>query len=257
MSARPISEDDLQAYVDETLEADRRAEVAEYLSSHPEEARRIERYREQRASLRAALDPIAEEPLPPELNLARMIQARRRPSLAWTRWAAAAAVLLCIGGVTGWSVRGATQTARRGIGALAGEAADSYQVYASDRVRPVEMGEGDRARLVEWASARLGRPVSVPDLSGAGYRFMGGRMVATPHGPAALFMYDDDRGTRLVLLTREMDVDRNMPMSEHSRNGLEGVAWSSQGIGYSLVGPTSSELRPLANEVRRQLGNSL
>jgi anti-sigma factor RsiW len=82
-------------------------------------------------------------------------------------------------------------------------------------------------------------------------------MVATPHGPAALFMYDDDRGTRLVLLTREMDVDRNMPMSEHSRNGLEGVSWSSQGIGYSLVGPTSSELRPLANEVRRQLGNSL
>jgi anti-sigma factor RsiW len=257
MSSRPISEDDLHAYVDETLEAARRAEVTEYLSSHPEAARRIERYRDQRASLRAALAPIAEEPLPPELNLARMIQARRRPSLAWTRWAAAAAVLLCIGGVTGWSVRGATQTARHGIVALAGEAADSYQVYASDRIRPVEMGEGDRASLLRWASARLGRPVSVPDLSGSGYRFMGGRLVATPHGPAVLFMYDDDRGTRLVLLTREMDVDRDTPMSRHARDGVEGFTWSTQGIGYGLVGPPSSQLHPLADEVRRQMSSTL
>jgi anti-sigma factor RsiW len=257
MSSRPISEDDLQAYVDEVLESARRAEVVEYLSSHPEEARRIDRYRNQRADLRAALAPIAEEPLPSELNLARMLQARRRPSLAWTRWAAAAAVLLCLGGVAGWAVRGATEPTRRGILALAGEATDSYQVYASDRVRPVEVDPSDRAGLVRWASDRLGHPVSVPDLSGSGYRFMGGRLVATPHGPAALFMYDDQRGTRLVLLTREMDADRNTPMSRHSRDGLEGFTWSKQGVGYSLIGPPSSELHPLANEIRRQTGSVL
>lgn len=257
MNARPISEDDLQAYVDETLEAARRAQVASYLSTHPEEARRIERYRDQRALLRAALAPIADEPVPPELNLTRMLETRRRPRREWARWAAAAVVLLCLGGVTGWSMRGATEHGPRGIVALAGEAADSYQVYASDRVRPVEMGEDDRAGLIRWASTRLGRAVSVPDLSTSGYRFMGGRLVATPHGCAVLFMYDDPAGTRLVLFTRTMEADRNMPMSEHSRDGLEGVAWSSEGIGYSLVGPTSSELRPIANEIRRQVGTTL
>ena len=149
------------------------------------------------------------------------------------------------------------QHGTRGIIALAGEAADSYQVYAADRVRPVEMGESDRAGLIRWASARLGRPVSVPDLSAAGYRFMGGRLVATPHGPAVMFMYDDPHGTRLVLFTREMDVDRNTPMSRHARDGLEGVAWSNQGVGYTLMGPTSSEIRPLADEVRRQVSSSL
>ena len=254
---RPISEEDLQGYVDEVLEAARRAEVQDYLSGHPEEARRIERYREQRAALRAALAPIAAEPLPPELNLARMIEARRRPRMEWTRWAAAALVFLCVGGVAGWSVRGATQHGTRGIVALAGEAADSYQVYASDHVRPVEMGESDRAGLISWASGRLGRPVSVPDLSASGYRFMGGRMVATSHGPAVLFMYDDRHGTRLVLFSREMDVDRNMPMSEHARDGLEGVAWSNQGVGYTLVGPASSDLRPLADQVRHQVDRTL
>jgi anti-sigma factor RsiW len=254
---RPISEEDLQGYVDEVLEAERRAEVQDYLSGHPEEARRIERYRQHRAALRAALAPIAAEPLPSELNLARMIEARRHPRVEWTRWAAAAAVLLCIGGAAGWSMRGAKERGTRGIVALASEAADSYQVYAADRVRPVEMGESDRAGLIRWASARLGRPVSVPDLSAAGYRFMGGRLVATPHGPAVMFMYDDPHGTRLVLFTREMDVDRNTPMSRHARDGLEGVAWSNQGVGYTLMGPTSSEIRPLADEVRRQVSSSL
>jgi len=257
MTSRPISEDDLQAYVDEVLETHRRAEVLDYLSSHPEEGKRIERYREQRAALRDALAPIAQEPLPPELNLARMIQARRRPDLAWTRWAAAAAVLLCIGGATGWSLRGATQSTPRGIPALAAEAADSYQVYASDRVRPVEMRESDRAELIRWASLRLGHPVSVPDLSASGYRFMGGRLVATPHGPAALFMYDDDRGTRLVLFTREMESDKNTPMSRQSRDGVDGFTWSKEGIGYSLVGPASPQLHPLADEIRRQVSTPM
>jgi len=254
---RPISEDDLQGYVDEVLEPPRRAEVQEYLSGNPEEARRVERYRDQRAALRAALAPIAAEPLPPELNLARMIEARRRPRMEWTRWAAAAAVFLCIGGMAGWSMRGATDRSTHGIVALAGEAADSYQVYASDRVRPVEMGDGDRAGLIRWASDRLGRQVSVPDLSASGYRFMGGRLVATAHGPAVLFMYDDHHGQRLVLFSREMTVDRNTPMSQHARDGLQGVAWSNQGVGYTLVGPSSSRLRPLADEVRRQVNGTL
>ncbi len=254
---RPISEEDLQAYVDEVLEPARLAEVQDYLSGNPEEARRVERYREQRTALRAALAPIAAEPLPPALNLARMIEARRRPRMEWTRWAAAAVVLLCVGGAAGWSVRGATQRGTHGIVALAGEAADSYQVYASDRVRPVEMGENDRAGLVRWASGRLGRQVSVPDLSASGYRFMGGRLVPTPHGPAVMFMYDDHHGTRLVLFSREMEVDRDTPMSRHARDGVEGVAWSNQGVGYTLVGPSSPGLKPLADEVRRQVSTTL
>ena len=254
---RPISEDDLQAFVDEVLEPARRSEVQDYLSGNPEEARRLERYREQRAALRAAFAPVAAEPLPPELNLARMIEARRRPRMEWTRWAAAAVVLLCVGGVAGWSMRGATHRESHGIVALAGEAADSYQVYASDRVRPVEMGESDRASLVRWTSARLGRQVSVPDLAASGYRFMGGRLVPTPHGPAVMFMYDDDHGTRLVLFSRQMTVDRDTPMSRHSRDGVEGVAWSNEGVGYTLVGPSSPGLEPLADEVRRQVSTTL
>ena len=44
---------------------------------------------------------------------------------------------------------------------------------------------------------------------------MGGRLVATEHGPAALFMYDDDRGTRVTMLVRPMKVEGEMKMVPH------------------------------------------
>jgi anti-sigma factor RsiW len=83
---------------------------------------------------------------------------------------------------------------------------------------------------------------------------MGGRLVATDHGPAAMFMYDDDRGSRIVLLTRPMSsADRNAPMTPQSRGDVGGLAWADDGVGYSLVGQAAAEsLRPIANEVRRQ-----
>jgi anti-sigma factor RsiW len=82
---------------------------------------------------------------------------------------------------------------------------------------------------------------------------MGGRVVATSHGPAAMFMYDDDQGDRLVVLTRPMATDQGQPMTPHSGSDVSGFAWADDGMGYSLVGQSSPEvLRPIANEARKQ-----
>jgi anti-sigma factor RsiW len=87
---------------------------------------------------------------------------------------------------------------------------------------------------------------------------MGGRVVTTAHGPAALFMYDDDRGTRLVMLTRPMVADQNAPMTSHANGPINGFAWADKGLGYSLVGPTAPEiLHPIANEMRRQISREI
>jgi anti-sigma factor RsiW len=253
MSHRPITEDDLHAYVDRVLEPERQAEVADYLGAHPEVARRVAAFSDQRSLLREALAPIAEEPLPAKLNLSRMIENRaRRPSVI--RWAMAAALLLSIGGLGGWAMRGALQASPGGLGALAQEAAVSYRVYAPDRIRPVEVRASDSAQLVQWVSDRLHRPINVPDLTTSGYRLMGGRLVATDHGPAAMFMYDDDQGGRIVVLTRTMNsADQNAPMTSQSQGDVGGFAWADDGVGYSLVGHAAPDsLRPIANEVRRQ-----
>lgn len=251
----PITEDDLHGYVDQVLAPERRAEVEAYLAEHPEVAGRVAGYAAQRDGLREALGPIAQEPVPPELSLGRMIEARR-PS-AWHRpWQAiaAAVLLLAIGGTGGWAWRGLAEPPRSGIAALAREGAENYAVYAADHSRAVELGAADRPQLVSWLSDRLQRPVAVPDLAQAGYRFMGGRLVATPHGPAGLLMYDDDRGTRLAMLVRPMEIEGDTPMSEHSQGAVSGVTWADRGLGYTLVGDRPADvLHPLADEARRQI----
>lgn len=253
MSQRPITEDDLHAYVDQALAPERRVEVAAYLDDHPEVAGRVATFGAQREQLRGALAAIADEPLPSELNLAHIIERRRqRPLRAWG--AIAALLLLGIGGLSGWTMRSLRQDGSSGLSALAQEAAYSYGVYAPDRVRPVEIRASDSAELTQWMSNRLNQPVKAPDLSASGYRLMGGRLVATSHGPAAMFMYDDDHGDRLVMLTRPMNSGgRDAPMTPHASGNVAGFAWADRGMGYTLVGQLPGDtLKPIANEIRKQ-----
>jgi anti-sigma factor RsiW len=253
MNQRPITEDDLHGYVDQALSPERRAEVVSYLDDHPDVGKRVAGFADQRRQLRAALAPIAEEPVPAALNLSRMIESRRRH--VPVRWAIAATLLLCIGGAFGWGLHGSLQPAPGGLAALAQEASDSFDVFAPDHVRPVEMRAADRTELVQWVSSRLHRTVKVPDLYPSGYRLMGGRLIATSHGPAAMFMYDNDRGSRIVMLTRPMNsTDQNAPMTARSKGDVAGFTWADGGTGYSLVGQAPADvLKPLADEMRKQI----
>lgn len=255
MSIRPITEDDLHAFIDDRLDAARRSEVGAYLEAHPDVARRVSDYRAQSSLLEAALGPVAEEPIPPELDLSHMVENRQRqhPPRRWML-AAAAVALVCAGLAGGWTLRGYTLPASRGIDALAQEATASYAVYAPDRFRPVEIRAEDRGALVAWTREQLGRAIEIPNLAASGYRLMGGRVVPTDHGAAALFMYDDDKGSRLVMFVRPMAIDKDMPMSLHARGDVNGYAWADGGLGYSLTGSVPpARLQPMADDARRQL----
>jgi len=257
MSNRPISEKDLNGFVDRRLEARRKAEVAIYLQAHPSVANRVASMCEQRDMLQRAFAAVAHEPLPPELNLARMSDRRRLGSPVSPLTLAAAAIgLLCLGGIGGWSLYSLSAQPMTGIAALAREATASYAAYAPDPTHPVEIR--GRAPLVAWAAQRLGRSVAVPDLALSGYRFMGGRIVATAHGAAALLMYDNDHGLRLVMLMRPMAREQNMPMARYAEGALNGYSWAAKGLGYSLVGLAApAVLHPLADEVRRQIESTI
>ena len=58
----------------------------------------------------------------------------------------------------------------------------------------MEVDAGQEAHLMQWLSKRLGRQLVTPDLSGAGLRLMGGRLLPAEDGPAAQFMYENDTG---------------------------------------------------------------
>jgi anti-sigma factor RsiW len=250
----PILEEDLHAFIDNGLGDARRRDVQDYLDRHPEAASQVAAFAAQRQVLRSAFAGTADEPVPLRLNLQHMVAKRHSPP-EW-HWGMAAVVMMALGlgGFGGWSVRGSFPEAHGGIAALAREAKSSYAVYAADTLRPVEMGPERQTDLVRWVSARLQRSVAIPNLSDSGYRFIGGRLVSTEHGPAGMFIYDDANGTRLAMVVRPMAIERDTPMMRQSEGNIAGFTWAARGLGYSVVGTERADaLHPLADEVRRQI----
>lgn len=255
MTGRPITEDDLQAFVDGALGSERHHEVTLFLASSEEAAKRVASYQKDAAALRSALAPIAVEAIPSRLNLANIIETQRPAKrLLFMPMAAAAVALLAIGAWGGWLLRGDSMAPTEGITALGQEAMASYSTFATDRVRPVEVRADGSDDLKGLASATIGGPAATPDLRKAGYRLMGGRAVPTPHGPGLLLMYDNDKGSRLVLLTRRMQVDQDRPMEPTDHRDVRGWSWAREGLGYSVVGTIDSEdLHSIADEIRSQI----
>jgi anti-sigma factor RsiW len=254
MSKRPISEDDLQAFVDNALDGERRSEVSEYLLSNADAALRVASYQNHASAMRQAFDPIAKEPVPSRLNLANIAASRRSARPDYLRMAAAAVVLLAAGTTSGWIMRGYSVLPNEGVAALAQEASATYGAFAADTLRPVEVRADGTKNLEQLASVTLNGQAVIPDLSKAGYRLMGGRVIPTTHGSGIMLMYDNDKGSRLVMLSRRMLVDQDKPMASSASGSTNGWSWAKGGMGYSLVGSLpADELHPIADAMRSQV----
>jgi anti-sigma factor RsiW len=82
---------------------------------------------------------------------------------------------------------------------LAQRAVAAYAVYAPDRVHPVDMAGDQKDRLAAWLSNRMNMTVVLPRLDAAGFALLGGRLMVGEKAPAALLMYENGQGRRLIL----------------------------------------------------------
>ena len=189
------------------------------------------------------------------LNLTRLLHQQLASRRSSWQLAASVALAVGIGAGCGWVMRAAAEPQQfSGIAALEHEAVANHLVYAADRRRPIELGATQRDDLAQWVSSRLRHPVTPPDLAMLRYRFMGGRLVATAHGAAALFMYDNDRGTRLSIFVRPMRNDETTPILVLDIGDVEGCAWVEHGIGYTLIADEPyKELARMSEYVRLQI----
>ncbi|MFN4016780.1 MAG: anti-sigma factor family protein [Reyranella sp.] len=252
--AFPIGEDELQAFVDERLDGERRAAVEAHLASHPELAERVALERRQRAILRSRLEAKFAEPIPARLRIAQLRAARRS---SWTRvWprAAAAAIALFAAGVTaGWFAnRIAPSTlAPAPTVSVAQGAKAAYRTFVVEVAHPVEVGVQQEAHLLQWLSKRLGRKLAAPDLSPFGYRLMGGRLLPGGSGAAAQLMYDDASGRRLTIYVRATEGTETAFRFQKEGDAAT-FAWIDQGFGFAVTATaTREELLPIAEAVYR------
>src|SRR2546423_13097290 len=90
----PVTEDELHAYVDNELPAERRGDVEAWLMAHPDDAERVRSWRAMAEALHARYDAVADEPVPKRLDVERLVRQPRQ----WGYAAVAATLAALIAG---------------------------------------------------------------------------------------------------------------------------------------------------------------
>ncbi|MCX7321521.1 MAG: anti-sigma factor [Hyphomicrobiales bacterium] len=235
----PVTEDELHAFVDDELPAERRADVEAWLKAHPDDAERVRSWRSMAELLHARYDAVAEEPVPQRLELERL--TRQSQSRPWIYGAVAAALVAFLaGGSIGWLAHGAS-TSTSSFQTFALDALDAHRTYVVEVRHPVEVEGSDRAHLQQWLSKRVGYTIKAPDLESAGLKLVGGRLLPGPDTPAAFFMYETPSGERFTLYTSRARTDTtSMRFAEQDKDGA--MFWADKGVGYVVSG-TSDKAR--------------
>jgi len=264
-SSEPVTDDELHALIDDQLTPAVRARLEQRLSQQPGATARLERWTEQRELLRDLHAQVLSEPVPPAMRdaLQRSVVARQQAQ-TWWRWGGIAASVMVAFGVgwmshMQWSNSNSPAVLANTGAAFAHQAAVAHVVFAPEVRHPVEVAATEQAHLVQWLSKRLGKPLSVPQLSEQGYQLMGGRLLPGTSGARAQFMYQNATGTRLTLYVGAVNAVAGGASSETAfrftdEGPVPGFYWVDQGFGYALSGPLSREaLSAIAQVVYRQL----
>jgi anti-sigma factor RsiW len=253
----PVGEDDLQAYVDGTLSADRAEVVAAYLADHPDVATRVARYTEQRDALRAHLAPKHNEPVPPRLRVTNVIAARKRRRAANLRRIAASLLLLAIGGAAGWELHDVSERAgRTPMSNLTAYAVSAYRTFIVETRHPVEVRANEQTHLRQWLSNRVKHPIVIPDLTAEGFHLLGGRVLPAGDRVAAQIMYQDGHGMRLTVYLQPMRVDVT-DIRYTEKDGVSTFYRVEDGLGCAITARTErAKLLRVAQAVYSQFGEN-
>jgi anti-sigma factor RsiW len=247
----PVTADELHAYVDGMLPADRKGAVEAWLASHPEDAARVAEWRSLAAVVRDRYGSVAEEPVPARFDLAKLA----RPHTPWRTIAAAAILAAAIGGVAGW-VGHATSAPRAptAVEILIAEALSAHKLYIAEVRHPIEVRAAEQ-HLIPWLSKRVGTNLRIPNLEEYSLKLLGGRLLPGPIGPAALFMYESPSGERFTIYCSRSKKARTA-LRYQSGGDVGAVHWVESEIGYVVSGPDDRDrLARIAQTVYEQMEN--
>lgn len=217
-------------------EADQKVRLKAMAADDPGLQADLEVWDRQDAALRALYDPVGKEQVPPRHAAVLMrAEVARQTWLPPLSRIAAAVALLAIGGMGGWL--GTRLMMSSGEGAvLSTEAFRAYSTYSGEVTHPVDVSASDGTQLASWLSGRLGRRIAVPDLAPRGFHLMGGRVLPAADGNAALAMYQNDAGQRLIFYVAREPGRTESTFRFVRHDAMQGYWWYDNGLGCALIG---------------------
>ena len=170
-----------------------------------------------------------DEAVPKRLEIERLVRQPRK----WVYGAIAATLAaFIVGGGVGWMARGAA-AAPSAFQSFTTDALDAHRLYVVEVRHPVEVPGSERAHLQAWLTKRCGWLVRAPELTAAGLKLVGGRLLPGPTGPASFLMYESASGERFTIYTAKSEAEATQmrfsprgqgerPVLGRSRRGLCG-----------------------------------
>lgn len=239
----------LLAYADGELEADEAQRVERLLDADLAAREQLEVYRNSAALLRAACAEAFYRGVPERsavsLAEAKVCAARR------TILAAAAALLLGIVGFgAGYEIGGLPPSPYQ---SLLDDIAEYHGIYARDAAHLVEVPASRRDEIEAWLGQSVGKKLTVPDLSGAGFEFAGGRLLVGNGRQIAQLLYTRPGTLPLgICVTALRDAPGQVQLAH--RAGLSLAGWRQGAYTYVVVGDLGdAQMRSLAQRISAEL----
>jgi anti-sigma factor RsiW len=245
MSARQFTANDIHLALDGELPADERAEFGRWLEAHPDMQALSARFERDRTALAEALAFVLDEPVPPKLTA--LARGEIRPRRSWSgllRAAAAAVVLLAIGGTGGYLVAQVGDDSGTDIEErFVDNAIVAFRTYAADQPHSVEVAGNDKLYLENWLSKRVGVNVVAPDLAADGFTLLGGRVLPAGHEAAALLVYQDTAKNQLsiYMIGPGQTEAKAKGVYTAEDNGPTAIYWLDPRYGCAIVGAMSQD----------------
>ncbi len=234
----------LSAYLDGELDPIEAAKIEARLDSDPQAQAELDALIEAQALAVDQFEAQLEGAIP--LDLVRQIKQTPAPVSKTATpasrpiWGALAATLAAfvIGGAGGYMMKGepvAVQTA----GWLS-DIADYHAVYASQGRHLVEVGADEADHIETWLGKTIGASFTIPDLTGFGLTFEGGRLLVANGKPVAQLMYRQEDGTVIALCLQRSATPHSgeTTFNEKTINGFDFVSWNSDDANYVVIGPS-------------------
>ena len=242
MITLPPTEHDLHAYVDGQLDETERQQVAQYLASHPEQAEQVRQWQQDAQQLRAALSGALHLTPNPQLDPAAIRHNLRRQRSRHFATAAVLLIAVSVGGLGGWQAR--SYALFRHMQPMA----DAVQAYRMFAVKDGMANDWNGDDAQGWLDRHFARADRIPDLAAAGFKPVGGRMISTEQGAAAMLVYEGQDGRKVSFYIRPPGPQHYLLDRGSRRDGeLQADYWSSPDYNYALVTPVDD---PAMNSLR-------